>query len=285
MNKYSIIFIIALVFLAGYGIFEYLKYNDGKLKIVFCDVGQGDAIYIRTASNLDILIDGGPDKKVLDCLSNNMPFWDRELDAVILTHPHADHFAGLIHVLDGYSVKTFYESEVREDSDIYNLLRLKLAEKNLSANKLTAGGILRDSSNFKLTFLWPRLNRNREIDQNRTNMNLNDISLVGILEFGNFSVLFPGDAEAKVLENIENQISDIDVIKIPHHGSRGGLTKDQMEKLSSDLAIIMVGKNNKFKHPSDEIINLLEANKVKVLRTDIDGEIRLVSDGNTYYIN
>lgn len=285
MKKYSIIFIIALVFLAGFGIFEYLKYNDGKLKIVFCDVGQGDAIYIRTASNLDILIDGGPDKKVLDCLSNNMPFWDRELDAVILTHPHADHFAGLIHVLDGYSVKTFYESEVREDSDIYNLLRLKLAEKNLSANKLTAGGILRDSSNFKLTFLWPRLNRNREIDQNRTNMNLNDISLVGILEFGNFSVLFPGDAEAKVLENIENQISDIDVIKIPHHGSRGGLTKDQMEKLSSDLAIIMVGKNNKFKHPSDEIINLLEANKVKVLRTDIDGEIRLVSDGNTYYIN
>lgn len=285
MKKYSVIFILALIFLVGLGVFEYLKYNDGKLKIVFCDVGQGDAIYIRTSSNLDILIDGGPDKKVLDCLSSNMPFWDREIDAVILTHPHADHFAGLIFVIEAYSVKNFYQSAGREDSDLYNLLRLKLADKNLNAKKLGAGGKFRDSSNFKLKFLLPRLNDIEEADQNSTNINLNDVSLVGILEFGNFSVLLTGDGESGVLENIKNQISDIDVIKIPHHGSRDGLTKAQVDTISADLAIIMVGENNKFQHPSKEMINLLEGSDVKVMRTDLNGEIRLISDGDSYSIN
>ncbi len=78
---------------------------DGKLHLVFCDVGQGDAIYIKTPKGSDILVDGGPNEKVLDCLGRHLPFYDRDIELVVLTHPHADHFTGLISVLERYSVK------------------------------------------------------------------------------------------------------------------------------------------------------------------------------------
>ena len=87
---------LALVFLFFY---QTGQLSDKVLKVVFCDVGQGDAIYIRTPGSIDILIDGGPDKKVLNCLSENMPLVDREIELVFATHPDADHISGLVNVL------------------------------------------------------------------------------------------------------------------------------------------------------------------------------------------
>src|SRR3990170_7268003 len=93
---------LAIVFsffvLVGILVYQYAKFNDGKVHIVFCDVGQGDAIFLRTPKGADILVDGGPNESVLACLSGHMPFWDRDLELVILTHPHADHLNGLISV-------------------------------------------------------------------------------------------------------------------------------------------------------------------------------------------
>ena len=91
MKKAIFIFFTASIFLILLIFFVYLSSNDGKLHLVVCNVGQGDAIFIRTASKADILIDGGPDKKVLECLGRHMPLWDRILDIIILSHPDGDH--------------------------------------------------------------------------------------------------------------------------------------------------------------------------------------------------
>src|SRR3972149_6329793 len=96
-------FLIGFILLTSY----FFSLPDGKLHIIFCDVGQGDAAYIRTPNNQDMLIDGGPDDKVLSCLGRHMPFYDRTIDVVVLTHPQKDHLQGLISVVERYTVKYF----------------------------------------------------------------------------------------------------------------------------------------------------------------------------------
>src|SRR3989338_2268033 len=104
---------LALVFLFFY---QTGQLSDKVLTIVFCDVGQGDAIYIRTPGSIDILIDGGPGKKVLKCLSDNMPVWDREIELIFATHPDADHITGFVSVIQSYSVKSFDTVSATKDT-------------------------------------------------------------------------------------------------------------------------------------------------------------------------
>src|SRR3990172_8141877 len=108
MKKNVFILALASASLLILIIFVFFNFNDKKLHIVICNVGQGDAIFITTPVQAQILVDGGPDKAVLDCLSRHMPFWDRSLDAVILTHPDADHITGVVPVIERYSVNTLF---------------------------------------------------------------------------------------------------------------------------------------------------------------------------------
>ena len=96
-----------LFFLGVFAAYQQVTLNDGKFKVVMCDVGQGDAILIRTPKGKTFLFDGGPDKAVLECLSDHMPFWERTIEGVILSHPHADHLNGLIEVLKRYQVEVW----------------------------------------------------------------------------------------------------------------------------------------------------------------------------------
>src|SRR5438105_9092865 len=107
MKKLLVLSSLTLFLLAGLCIYQYIHFHDGKLHIVFCDVGQGDAILIVTPNNKHILVDAGPDRKTIDCLSKHMAFWDRTIDLFILTHPHADHFSGSYYVLDRYIILGF----------------------------------------------------------------------------------------------------------------------------------------------------------------------------------
>jgi competence protein ComEC len=118
---------------------EYLAAHDGKLHLVFCNVGQGDAIFLKTPNGQQILIDAGPDEKVLDCLSDQMPFWDRTLELVIVTHPHADHFRGLIYVLDRYVTLSYATEKLGNKTAEYAFLVSKLKEKQISQKTIFAG--------------------------------------------------------------------------------------------------------------------------------------------------
>jgi len=284
MKKAAVIFLSASIFLFVLIFFEYIKFNDGKLHIVVCNVGQGDAIFIMTPDNSDILIDGGPGKKVLDCLSRNMPFWDRSLDAVILTHPDADHAAGLIDVIDRYRVNTYYRSGADSNTQIYALLTSKIADKKLSAKNLSSGNNLKDSSGVNIEILSPRLNEVEKIDQNSADSHLNALSVVALLTFGNFSALFTGDAEEEVLDRIISDAGLLSVLKVPHHGSKGGISEDFLIRTQPDIAVISAGKNNRFGHPAKEILDFLKKHGIKTLRTDLEGEVKIISDGKTWLV-
>jgi len=278
---YGSIIIFVLIVFTGY---EYLKFNDNKIHLIMCEVGQGEAILIITPSKGQILVDGGPDKSVLDCLGRNMPFWDRSLDLVILTHPHADHYIGLLDVVERYSLGGFYTEELKSSSDGFKLLEAKLANKNLSAKYLTEGAVFKDKSGAELKILWPRLAEIRKSDHNNSDPDLNGLSVVALLTYGNFSALLTGDAEKKVLDLLNFNLNKLTLLKIPHHGSSGAVSEKFLTRLHPDLALISAGEKNKFGHPSGQTLNLLDKNKVKVLRTDVNGQIEIIADNENFIL-
>lgn len=265
-------------------IFAFIKYYDDKLHVVFCDVGQGDAIFVRTAQQVDILIDGGPDDKVLACLSRHMPFWDRSIDMVIMTHPDADHSTGLISVVERYRVASFYTESIPGKTDVYKRLEANLAKKKLSAKYLHSGDRISDGDGFSLNILWPSLSEISRIDQNRANLRLNEVSVIQLLEYGTFSTLFTGDADYEVMNQIAGSARSINILKVPHHGSRTGMSDSFLSVVSPEVAVISLGAGNSYGHPARESLDLLKAHDAKILRTDQMGDIEIISDGKIYYL-
>jgi len=278
---------------------------DNKLKIVFCDVGQGDAILIQKGFN-QILIDGGPNNKVLNCLANNMPFFDRTLEIVALTHPQADHLTGLNFVIERYNLKYFLGGPEGNSSASYATLMSKI--KLLVSNKKTkiinpyAGQKIKIAG-IELQTLWPDKDwvtesiNNKQLTINNfyhfggavlgasTTKDLNDFSLVFLLKYGDFFGLFTGDADAGIQDQIllNNQnLGPISILKVPHHGAKNALRDDFLEIIKPQEAIISVGKNS-YGHPSEELLRRLEEKRIKIRRTDLEGEIKIFSDGKNWY--
>ena len=158
MKKFIFIFGGGIVLTTILFLFVFFSQSDGKLHLVICDVGQGDAIFIRTPEGLDVLIDGGPDKKVLDCLARHMSFWDKTLEAVILTHPDADHITGLVDVIKRYYVISFYTQANSGRTQIYKLFESTLAEKKLSARFVMRGDVLGLGEDIELDIISPASN-------------------------------------------------------------------------------------------------------------------------------
>ncbi|EKD86704.1 MAG: hypothetical protein ACD_37C00183G0003 [uncultured bacterium] len=284
MRKAIFIFSTASILFIFLIFFVLFKNNDGKLHLVICNVGQGDAIFIRTPNQADILIDGGPDKKVLECLSRHMPFWDRSLDAVILTHPHADHVTGLVDVIERYRVKAFYSERVEAETQIYKLFRLKLAEEKLSAKDLYSPTAFKEKSGLKLSTLWPTAEAIQRTDQNNANLDLNGLSVIQLLEYRKFKALLTGDAGVVAEDSIAQEAGDVDVLKVPHHGSKTGMSSYLLSIIKPELAVISLGAKNKYGHPSKLSLDLLKEYKAKILRTDLNGEIEIISDGKIWSI-
>ena len=274
--KIFLIFSSLLFLLGCILIYQNITYNDKKLHVVICDVGQGDAIFVRTPNGSDILIDGGPNDAVLNCLSKHMPFWDRTLEIAILTHPDADHVTGLIDVIKRYKLIHFYTSNIKTDTAVYAQFLKTLQDYKIKQNFLWQG----DKFTFKdgLTFetLWPT--------EEWEGLTTNSFSVVQLLTYKNFKALLTGDLDVQQMERIDDLAGDIDFLKVPHHGSRFGLTAEIINILNPEIAVISVGKNS-YGHPTQFILDLLKSASIKTLRTDQDGEAEVVSDGESWRVN
>ncbi len=284
MKKILLLVSTALIMLSFLILFAFLTYKDDKLHVVFCDVGQGDAIFIRTPHEADILIDGGPDAKVLECLNSHMPFWDRSIDLVIMTHPDADHSTGLISVVERYKIEKFYTQAIPGSTDVYKRLEASLAKKNLSAKYLHSGNRISGKDGFSMITLWPSLEEISKIDQNRTNLRLNEVSVIELLKYGEFSVLLTGDAGYDVMNQIADSARSINILKVPHHGSKTGMSERFLWTSSPEISVISSGEGNSYGHPAKEILLMLENQDSKILRTDKMGDIEIISDGKMYYL-
>lgn len=241
-----------------------------KLKVVFLDVGQGDAILIEQGSK-QILIDGGPSGQVLlNKLGKYVPFWDRNIELVIATHPDADHITGLIDVLKNYSVGAVMQTSAQSESETFKKLEGLIQEKNIKTVTVERGKNVKLSGEAQMEIFSPGP---------ETPMNLQDTnatSIVAKLTAGAGSFLFTGDFPSEQESNLLKQNPDLksQVLKISHHGSKYATSKEFLDAVKPMDAVISVGKNNRYGHPAPEVIDRLQALKIKILRTDESGDIR-----------
>jgi len=249
------------------------SYFDDRTKIVFCNVGQGDAAYIRIKNKSDVLIDAGPDKSVLSCLGRYMPFWDRKIELAFLSHPNSDHYNGYQYIVDRYKIDKFTTVNTSGliVSKTYKKLLQKISDKKIKIKEISAGEIFkaiqpRRLYEAKFTIFWPPKNFNSNND--------NDFSSIILFELRGIRLLFTGDASPFVMSRLSHgSINKIDILKIPHHGSKNGLTKKFLDLADPKVAVISVGKNNSYGHPNNIVLDMLKAKNINIRRTDVEGDI------------
>jgi len=246
------------------------------LKVHFLDVGQGDAIFIQTPYEQNILIDGGPDAQVVYELGKVMPFYDRDIDVMILTHPHNDHVSGLIDVLQKYNVKeVYYSGAVHTTPQYIEWLEL-IRDKDIKLLIVKKPIELELGEGLTMQFLYPT--------EDLTNIRaeeLNNTSIVSKLIYKDVSFLFMGDAETEVEEQLLEKDFDIkaDILKVGHHGSTSSSSEEFLEKVNPDVAVIQCGPDNSFGHPHARVLKRLERVEAQVYRNDRDGRVTITSDG------
>jgi len=269
-----IIIIAAIIFIGGSAaLISYYHHADKSLKIFFLNVGQGDAMLIRTPAHQNILIDGGPDNSILTKLSYYLPWFCRRLDIVILTHPHADHLIGLIEVLKRYNIKKIIGTNLEYRDANYDAFLNIAKNKNIYLTPTYYGQTINLGQDCFLKILSPLTP-----DKINKFTNLNNASIVGQLDCEKIKTLFTGDIDNASAKKIyENNIDlNSDILKVSHHGSKEGNSFDFLSHINAKIAVIEVGAKNKFGHPNQESLDSLEKLATKIWRTDIDGDISFI---------
>ncbi|MFA5095590.1 MAG: ComEC/Rec2 family competence protein [Candidatus Paceibacterota bacterium] len=275
-KKYWLPFFIFLLLVANIFIF-YLDWQNSHRGLTFAmlDVGQGDALFIESPTGTQILIDGGPPKKILSQLSRIMSPFDRNIDAFVITNPDADHIAGFLDVLKIYKVDKIFESGTLTDSKTYQNLKDKIKEDNIP-NILAKRGMRLDiGGGAVIDILFP--------DRDVSSWATNDGSVVAKLTYGDISIMLTGDATSKTEQIIlkGNSITQLnsDILKVGHHGSRTSSSLEFVKAVSPAYALISDGKDNKYGHPHQDTLNTLASFGAKIFRTDLSGTIVMKSDG------
>ena len=246
--------------------------NINNLEISYLDVGQADCILIRK-NNRNILIDAGNNEdgdKLVNYFKEN---GIKKFDYVIGTHAHEDHIGGMNKIIDNFKINHFYMPDVvtttKTFEDVLN---------SLEKNKVKFETPKIDST-FKvddLKFTVLSITNNKE--------DLNDTSIVLKLTYENTSYLFMGDASSNIENNILDKDIESNVLKVGHHGSGYSSSAKFIKKVNPDYAIISVGKNNSYNHPKNVVIKKLERIGSTIYRTDKQGTIKVISDGNNIKI-
>lgn len=249
------------------------------LKVVFFDVGQGDAIFIETPQKHQLLIDGGPSSIILEKLGEIIPFYDRSLDLIILTHPEKDHLAGLIEVLKRYKVENILWTGVVRDTPEWKEWE-DLTKKEGAQIKIAKSGQKIIFKNFNNLIYLDILHPFDKLEGERFK-DSNDTSIVCRLIFGRTSFLFTGDIKKSTERQLIDKNIDSGVLKIAHHGSNTSSDEEFLKAVSPNIAVIQAGKNN-YGHPSSEVLANLNQFGIQVLRTDESGDIKIISDGNNF---
>ncbi len=253
--------------------------SQNKMTVHYIDVGQGDSILIQV-NNKNLLIDSGPSSNRKDLLNYLENLNIKKLDYIIATHPHEDHIGNMDTIIKRYNIGSFYSPKVITSSNTFESMISALVDKNLKINVLKNGVKGIDlGKNVEIQVFSPL--------ENISSDNLNDYSPIIKITFVNNSFLFTGDAEVSTESMVlsENNNLNCDILKVGHHGSSTSTSSNFLTSVNPSVAIIPVGKNNSYGHPTPEVLSLLNSYNIRTFRTDINGSIIAISDGNNINIS
>jgi competence protein ComEC len=276
----GLIFANLFVWLAVFG-----NEQQKMLEVWFFDVGQGDAAFAQLPSGAQIIIDGGPNDSVVAKLGKVMPFYDRDIDWMVLSHPERDHVDGLLAVLKNYRVHNIIWSGIPKDTAESKEWTDLVAKEGANVviarpgEKFALGG----DPDCVLEILAPDTSDAGNLSSGRSS---NDLSVVARLEYGQRSFLFTGDATDKEEEfSWAADPEPVDVLKVAHHGSKTSADDIFMADLLPAAAVISVGAGNSYGHPNQETLEMLGKYDIKTLRTDQGGDILFRTDGEHIFLS
>ena len=241
-------------------LFGFYVYKFSRPRLVFCDVGQGTGVLV-SKGEFQFVYDTGPQNgKFLSCLSRNMPFWDKKIEVVVISHWDSDHSGGLSQIDDYYEIDSLWSSQINEQYSYAKILALNDVFRSAWMDFLVVWTNSQTESNYG--------------------------SVVGLVEIEGMKFLLMGDVPIEVEEemlwsrlkrdlNLAERLKNIDVMLVGHHGSKNSTSKDWLEFTRAKEAIVSVGKNS-FGHPSSDVIGRLSTLQVGIKRTDVEGDIKYV---------
>ncbi len=242
--------------------------SNKNLEVYFLDVGQGDSELIVLPGNVKILIDGGPNNKILEELSSVLKPTDRYIDLVVLSHPELDHFSGLVDILKRYQVGAFVSNGRRGNAPAFRDL-----EKIIKKNKIAIVALAEDDKIKYLKNSFDVLSPSKNLLQSAE---LNDTTLVMKFENEEVKILFTGDINKKIEGYlIKKRDLSVNVLKVSHHGSKFSTSREFLMEAAPKISVIEVGKNS-YGHPTAETLNGLALIGAQIFRTDKNGTIKLI---------
>ena len=242
------------------------KVNE-NFSVSFIDVGQADSVLIRNG-NYNMLIDAGNNEDGEKLVNYFKSLGIEEFTYVFATHPHEDHIGGMDDIINNFKIDNYYMSNKLSTTKTFMDVLDALDGRNLKYTVPNKGDTLKlGDANIKV--IYPGDDKS----------NINDSSIVLKITYGKNSFLLTGDATSNVERKIYNEDIKSDVLKVAHHGSSYSSTDVFLDKVKPYYAVISVGKNNIYNHPSNKTLEKLNKRNIKVYRTDLDGTIVFISDG------
>lgn len=269
------IILLSFIFINLFIYYAIYKSHLGILKVAFLDVGQGDSILIESPAGNQILIDGGPNGKVLESIGREIPFYDRTIDVVITTHPDKDHIGGIPGILRNYKVGEYFDNGAIVETATDKELKNEVEKLGIKYELARSGEILDIGGGAYLRILSP--------DTDPKGSDTNKYSVVAKLYFGDTSVLLTGDAPSEIGNSLARTYGrelQSQILKVAHHGSRNSLSEAFLSAVSPEYSIISAGKDNSYGHPHIEILNFLNKINSKIAGTFQNGNIVFESDGS-----
>lgn len=244
-----------------------------ELKINFIDVGQGDSCLITTPQNKKVIVDSGGSESYDVGKNVLLPYLlDKritKIDYIMISHFDTDHCKGFEYVLENIKVKNVIISKQSESSENFKQIMKIIRKKRINLIIVQKETKIKIDNFTTVDILSPQSESIAD--------NMNDNSIVAKFEAYNFSILFTGDASEKIEKELIKEKINLksDILKVSHHGSKTGTSEEFLKSVKPKIALIGVGENNKFGHPTKDVIKRLTENKIKIYRTDTDGEIRI----------
>jgi len=278
-RKKIVLWLLATLSLGNFLVWQATSFFDGKLHIYFFNVGQGDAILIRTPNRQTILVDGGPDDAVIKLIDRYLPIWRREIDLVVATHPEADHITGLVDLLKLKRLKVdrILTLLTVKDTAISQEWTKQLSENDYNVDYASA------SSDYNFgSVSWDTLYPLNFADGN----NVNDSAIVAQLIYQQYQLLLTADISSgteTIIDDIYGDALKSEILKVGHHGSKSSSAQNFLQLVRPKVAAISVGKNS-YGHPADETLARLQNAGADIYRTDLDDTIEVIFADNGYIV-